>query len=164
MPTPMLSDDDIRTVRRAYDGLPKGEKAVLKRCRSGGEIQLEGGFWRIASLAPPLFRARLSHVVACFPAADQLQRVQGFRVGSFLRNALYGAKRTLKPGEAVVFRRLLAADQMEDLVHYLRRALTHAGRPVDWGVLGRDVVFWGDFVRRKWAQDFYSPLKEESHV
>jgi CRISPR type I-E-associated protein CasB/Cse2 len=160
-----ISPEQIRRMRLAYDReLSPGDRATLKRCRDADDIVLEGAFWRIASAAPPEARSRLATVVACFPAATQLRRPEGFQVGRFLRNQLHPGVRTVSPAKAVRFRQLVQARDLDELGHRLRKLLVHAGAPVDWGVLGRDVFFWSDNVRRRWAQDFYSLLTEESHA
>jgi CRISPR system Cascade subunit CasB len=161
MPVPKLSEDDVRAVRKSYDALSRGDRATLRRASSGDEMQLEGAFWRLAGYVPQSFRPRLASVVACFPAGPQLRHPGGFRVGSFLRRESKGTGPP-KASDALLFRRLLASEGLDQLTHEMRRVLTRLDAPVDWGVLGCDMVYWGDSVRRRWAQDFYAPLKEAS--
>jgi CRISPR type I-E-associated protein CasB/Cse2 len=161
MATPSLTEDDLRSVREAYDALSRGDRAVLARCRSAAEIQLEGLFWMLVARVPASHRSKLAPVVVAFPGASQARRTAQFQLGRHLRRTLYASKPTLKPAEAVLFRRLLAAEDREELVHLLRRVLTRAEASVDWGVLGSDIVYWGPRVQRTWAQDFYSPLPKE---
>jgi CRISPR type I-E-associated protein CasB/Cse2 len=158
-----LQEEHVRAVRRAYDALTPGDRATLRRCRSAGEIALEGAFWRVVSTAPEHARPRLASVVACFPAADQLGRFEGFRSGRHLRRVLQGDRRGEEGAWALPFRQLVQAREPEDVVHRLRRVLRLGGARVDWGVLGKDIFYWGDRVRRTWAQDFYSNMKEEAH-
>jgi CRISPR type I-E-associated protein CasB/Cse2 len=158
------NQDHLRAVRRAYDALPLGDRAVLKRCRDTEEIVMEGAFWRVVQAAPEGARLRLATVVACFSSADQLKRVEGFSPGGYFRRALRGSKRELTDAGALRFRQLLLVQDREELVHRLRRLLVFADAPVDWGVLGLDVFFWSNRVRRQWAQDFYSNSKEGAHV
>jgi CRISPR type I-E-associated protein CasB/Cse2 len=155
-----LAEEHIRAVRRAYDALSPGDRAVLKRCRDAGEIAMEGAFWRVVRAAPEEARSRLAEVVVCFPAAEQSRRAAGFSPGIHFHRALRGNREKLTDGGALRFRQLLQARGRDELVHRLRRLLTFADAPVDWGVLGSDVFYWNDRVRRRWAQDFYSNVKE----
>lgn len=55
------------------------------------------------------------------------------------------------------FRRLLACDRRE-LPFHLRRVVTAAaaqGVPIDYAELYRDIQFWGDQVKLRWATDYY---------
>lgn len=158
-----LTEEHVRAARRSYDALRPGDRAVLRRCRDAEEIAMEGAFWRVVRAAPEGARSRLAEVVACFPAAEQLKRTEQFSPGAHFRRALYGSKHEITDARALRFRQLLLARDRADLVHRLRRLLVFADAPVDWGVLGRDVFFWGDRVRRQWAQEFYSNAKEVVH-
>lgn len=158
-----LDEEHVRAVRRAYDGLSPGDRAVLKRCRDAGEISMEGAFWRVVRAAPEPARVRLAEVVLCFSAAQQLRHTAGFNPGGYFRRALAGRKHDLTDAGALRFRQLLQVRDREELAHRLRRLLVFADAPVDWGRLGRDVFYWGDRVRRRWAQDFYSNAKEAAH-
>ncbi len=64
---------------------------------------------------------------------------------------------------ALRFRRLLAAEDPDDLVRHLRRALALAGRDagIDVGRLAADILAWpdpvgGPRVRTRWAFDYYA--------
>lgn len=161
MPHEALGADALRLVRRTYDALGPGEQAILRRCRTADEVLLEGAFWRVVRSATPEVRSRLAPVVACFPGAKQLRAANGgFRTGTFLRR-LVPAKSTLRAQDSLRFRQLVECRDRDELVHRLRRVLTHLAAPVDWGVLGPDIYYWGDGVRRRWTQDFYAPLKHE---
>ncbi len=158
-----LTEEHVRAARRAYDALAPGDRAVLRRCRDADEIVMEGAFWRVVRAAPESARGRLAEVVACFPAAEQLKHPQRFSPGAHFYRALLGNKRDVTDARALRFRQLLQARDRDELVHRLRRLLVFADAPVDWGILGRDVFYWGDGVRRQWAQDFYSNAKEVAH-
>ena len=147
---------DLRAVRARYDKLPRGEVASLRRCRTADEIAIEGTYWRIGS---PLAQRQvhLPHVVLLFPLAPQVGR-EGFSFGGFLSRQLGDSD-----GAALRFRRLLDSRARDDLDHRLRGILRLAcadGTPVDWGVLGTDILWFfseSGAVRRRWAQDFYAP-------
>ncbi|MCE9574551.1 MAG: type I-E CRISPR-associated protein Cse2/CasB [Deltaproteobacteria bacterium] len=152
--------DDIRVVRARYDQLDRGLVAQLRRCRSATEVELEGTYWRIAGdfgrRQPNLVR-HLAHVVLLFPYAAHRTR-QGFSVGRFLREQLDD-----KDGSSLRVRRILAVETRDELDHRLRallRLTAAGGAPVDWGVVGRDLLWFfaeSDATRRRWAQDFYAP-------
>ena len=166
----------VRRLRGRYDALPPGGKATLRRCATASELGAEGMFWRLVDDAhvPDDERWRMAHVVACFDAAG----VGRERFARWLRGTAYGdvQKPDDLPARAVRVRRMLASRDRDELVHHLRRLLRHgfqkSRRGVDWGALGADILFWGDGVRRSWAEEFFtsklisepSLQKESAHV
>jgi CRISPR type I-E-associated protein CasB/Cse2 len=157
-----LTEDDLRGVRRAYDALAPGDRAVLRRCRDRDDVLLEGAFWQIVAGVGSGRRPRLATSVLLFAAAPQRRSTGRFRTGAFFRTELHPGKRTVKPAEATRFRQLLQSRDESELAHRLRRLLVHAGAPVDWGVLGLELVRWqpAGSVCRAWSQDFYAPLAD----
>ncbi len=148
--------EQARALRDAYDDLAEAQRASLRRCPDAQAILMDPSFWVLAGPAPDEVRLRLAHLIACFPAAEQLADPTGFRVGAFLRAALHPGKSTVEPSEATRYRQLVAARDVDELVHRLRKILGESGAPVDWGVLGRDMFAWSDQVRRAWDRDFYA--------
>lgn len=151
-----------RQVRRAYEGLGPGPRAILRRCATPGELRQKGVFWRLLHDTDDGDRKWLAQLVACFPAAEHREN-DGFDLGAHVRSRIYhGVKLDALPKRDVAFRRLLDARDREDLVHQLRRVLLRASQPhdgragVDWGVVGADLKYWGDGIRRKWATGFYT--------
>jgi CRISPR type I-E-associated protein CasB/Cse2 len=160
---PWLTEDDIRGVRRAYDGgLAPGDRAVLRRCRDRDDVLLEGAFWQVVAGVTAQRRPSLATTVLLFAAAPQRRSTGRFRTGAFLRAALYPGKRSVKAAEATRFRQLLQSRDESELAHRMRRLLAHADAPVDWGVLGHDLVRWqpAGLICRAWSQDFYAPLAD----
>jgi CRISPR type I-E-associated protein CasB/Cse2 len=156
--SPAALVDELRAVRARFDKLPRGDVAVLRRCRTADEIALEGDYWRIrGGLARDI-----SHVVLLFPLAGQANR-EGFSFGRFLRHQLRGRDGKVSPAATLRFRRLLDSRDKAELTHRLRgllRLACAAGAPVDWGALGSELVWFfaeSGSVRRRWAQDFYAP-------
>jgi CRISPR type I-E-associated protein CasB/Cse2 len=151
----------LRAVRRRYDSLRRGETAPLRRKRSAGEVALEGVYWRVGGgLAQR--RHDLSHVVLLFPLAAQASPSSSpFLFGRFLRRQLGDGD-----GAALRFRRLLASRDRDELDHRMWSVLRLAcadKASVDWGVLGSDLLRFfseSDYVRRRWAQDFYAPISD----
>lgn len=157
----------VRALRERYDGLPAGARAALRRLGAADDLLLEGVFWRLVGEAkiPEADRARMAHVVACFDSANHVARAEPF--GRWLRRTVFdGVKDADLPTRAVRVRRLLAARDRNELVHQLRRLVRHGfqktRRGVDWAALGADILWWGDGVRRRWAQDFFAPIRDES--
>ncbi len=159
----------ISKVRARYDALEPGAKATLRRCSTANELSAEGVFWRLVDDAgvPEGERWRMAHVVACFDAAG----AGGESFASWLRRTAYhDVKSADLPTRAVRVRRLLASRDRDELVHQLRKLLKHgfqaSRRGVDWGSLGADIMFWGDRVRRNWAQDFFTsrPTTDASNL
>lgn len=156
-----------RRVRLAYETLGPGPIAILRRCRTRSELQQEGWFWRLVADTDSTDRGWLSPFVACFPSAKHRED-DDFSLGAHVRRRIYSeVKLDDLPKRDVAFRRLLAARDRDDLTHQLRRVLLRASQPrdergaVDWGVLGADLKFWGDGVRRKWATGFYTTDVED---
>jgi CRISPR type I-E-associated protein CasB/Cse2 len=150
--------EDLRAVRRRYDALDRGDTAPLRRCRTAGEVVLEGAYWRVGG-ALARTQYHLSHVVLLFPLAPQARSpARAFSAGRFLRRQLGDAD-----GARLRVRRLLDSRDRDELDHRLRGVLRLAcsdGARVDWGVLGGDILWFfadSDNVRRRWAQDFYAP-------
>ncbi len=147
---------ELRKVRRRYDALDRGQTAPLRRCRSATELLLESSYWRVVEAAGDI--PNLAHVVLHFPLAAQVAN-ERFAFGSFLRQQLPDTD-----GAALRLRRLLDCRDRSELDHRLRAMLRLTcgdGGAVDWGSLGRDVLWYfaeSDAVRRRWAQDFYAPL------
>jgi CRISPR type I-E-associated protein CasB/Cse2 len=151
----------LREVRAAYDRLDRGAVAQIRRCKHASELELEAIYWRLAAAFqahyPALVR-RLANVVLLFPYARHRDR-KYFSMGRFLSRSLGE-----RAGAELRFRRVLAAEDADDLAHRLRgllRLSEATSNPVDWGVLGRDMLWFfaeSDATRRRWAQDFYAPL------
>jgi CRISPR type I-E-associated protein CasB/Cse2 len=148
-----------RALRKRYDALGPGPTAQIKRCSTAAELCAEGVYWRLIDEAgvPEGERRRMAHVVACFAAAGSGRE----SFARWVRSTVYGdVKPQELPARALRMRRLLAARDRDELVHQLSRLLRHgfaqSRRGVDWGPLGADVLFWGDGVRQRWAQDFYT--------
>ncbi|MBI5548939.1 MAG: type I-E CRISPR-associated protein Cse2/CasB [Deltaproteobacteria bacterium] len=157
MGDPLLTAEQARDIRRAYESLTDAERDSLKRCPNAHSIMMDRTFWRLAGDASDDVRLRMAHLVACYPAAPQLADPQGFKPGLFLREVLYPGQSPKSPDEALKYKHLLQARDVDELVPRMRKLLAEAGRPVDWGVLGRDLFNWSDKVRKAWDKDFYAP-------
>ena len=150
-----LTAEQIRAVRASYDALTEAERTALKGCRDATAIMMDRTFWKIAGSTSDDVRLRLAHLVACFSAAPQMAEPAGFKPGLFLREALYPNQAPQTPEEALKYKHLVLARDVDELVPRIRKILGDARRPVDWGVLGRDLFFWSEKVRKAWDRDFY---------
>ena len=151
----------IRNMRRRYDQLARGQTAPIRRCRTADEVALEGIYWRIGD-ALAHQNKHLPHVVLLFPLVSHKPN-DGFSFGRYLRTQISSGDTA-----QLRFRRLLDSRDRDELDHRLRGLLKLAasgGAPVDWGVLGTDILWFfaeSDRVRRRWAQDFYAPTFTEA--
>jgi CRISPR type I-E-associated protein CasB/Cse2 len=150
----------LRRVRKRYDALDRGETAPIRRCRSASELVLESSYWRVTDGAGDM--PHLAHVVLHFPLAAHRTN-ERFSFGTFLSQRL-----PKTDGATLRVRRLLDCRDRSELDHRLRamlRLVGGDGAAVDWGNLGRDVLWFfaeSDSVRRRWAQDYYAPLGSRS--
>jgi CRISPR type I-E-associated protein CasB/Cse2 len=151
----VLTAEQIRDLRKAYEGLSEPEREGLKGCRDATAIMMDRTFWKLAGDTSDDVRLRLAHLVACFPSAPQLPDAQGFKPGAFLREVLYPGQSPQTPEEALKYKHLLQARDVDELVPRIRKLLGEAKRPVDWGVLGRDLFYWSDKVKKAWDKDFF---------
>ena len=149
---------ELRAVRARYDALPAGDRAILRRCKTEDDVRLEGAYWRVVGDARGVEHA-LATAVLLFPLAPH-KTMNSFSFGRFLKQHLTSSEE----GAALRVRRVVQAER-DELAHRLRGLLrlsangTHA---VDWGVLGSDLVYFGDRVRRTWTQDFFAPVTTPS--
>jgi len=150
-----LTAEEIREIRDQWDDLAESERQSLMRCFDAQAILNDRTFWKIAASVPDAHRLRIAHLVACFPAAEQLADPTGFKPGAFLREALHPGRDRVEPAEANRYRQLVQARDVDELVPRLKKILGAADRPVDWGVLGRDMLAWSDKVRKVWDRDFF---------
>lgn len=155
--------------RDRYDALPPGARAKLKRCRTADDLLEEGVFWRLVDDMgiDNKLRQQFARVVLCFPYAEASHA--GMPFPRWLRTTVYGeVKDSDLPTRASRFRRALAARDRDELAHELRRLLQHGfnatRRGVEWGELGADIIYWGDAVRRRWAQQFFTRAMDSDLV
>jgi len=150
----------IRDVRARYDRLDRGRTATLRRARTADEVSLEGTYWRVGEALAHEHHG-LAHVVLLFPYATQATNDR-FSFGRYLRATIGNSD-----GAKLRFRRVLDSRDGTELDHRLRSMLRLAvvGRPLDWGILGTDILWFfaeSDSVRRRWAQDFYAPTSHDA--
>jgi CRISPR type I-E-associated protein CasB/Cse2 len=146
----------LRRVRERYDALGPGDRAILRRCKTEDDLRLEGAYWRVVGDARE-FERGVATAVLLFPLAAQ-RSSDRFSFGRYLRTRL----ETDHDGTTLRVRRVIQSER-DQLAHRLRGLIRLAetsgdgGAGIDWGVLGVDLVYFGDHVRRTWTQDFFAP-------
>lgn len=151
----------VRTLRDAYDGLPRSARAEIERPRAVELLRTEGAAWQLLTEVFPdldegalgllilplyLFRFTTSARVGDAP----------FRFGAWAQTALdatLGAR---------LMKQVLRATDRDDLAHQVERLLRAAKKPaIEWGELGADLLFWGfgngarERIVRAWTMDYY---------
>jgi CRISPR type I-E-associated protein CasB/Cse2 len=170
-----MSDDilfaTLRSARALYDDEKRfrsGDRASLRAAKHSDDLLTNGAFWRLVAVAANDRRPTLRYAIICFDGAKHANGAPRFATS--LRRTVYADVEDVDlVGRALRFRRLLASESREELVHHLRRSLRHAaqageGLRVDWGTLGAEVVRWGPVVRRRWAEDFYAARAESKQA
>lgn len=146
--------DDVREARRRFDSMSAGDRAQLRRTKDVEDLLMEGAYWRLVG---NLHRPGLPNVVLLFGEAPHRIFKMGFSFGRFLKQHLPSNEES----QSLRFRRIIESER-EDLPHRMRGLLRLASKrekPVDWGALGADIIFFGDAVKRRWTQDFFAPIQ-----
>lgn len=166
--------DKGRRLRSTYDApeFGPGPRAELRRVKQPADILLEGHYLTLlARLGLGEDARSLAPVVWLYPFAAHRPSDE-FQLGRYLRQEIFAdVKDADLPGRARRIRQLVAARDSDECSHHLRRLLVHAyqrnRRPVDWGVVTQDLVYFGDRTRRRWAESFFvrAAISQESpHV
>ncbi|ARU04403.1 type I-E CRISPR-associated protein Cse2/CasB [Comamonas serinivorans] len=139
-------------------GQARADRAVLRRAHDLTAVACLPAYQRVyRSMAgtegtgdwPPFQQERIAAIVALLAhvKADSgltLPRAMSLRAEGSDRN----------PVSELRFRRLLDAGDVETLFAGLRRALPLVEHRVDPESLAKDVFFWGDGVKKRWAYDY----------
>lgn len=140
-----------KTIRNRYDNLHNRQISAIKRCHVTEDLKLESSYYTLIRE----FKGDLSGVVILFPYASQVIDASNFYFGSYLKNNLANLSEDSKERR---FRQLVDSQDKDQLTHRLRGLLKISDSPVDWGVLGSDILrfFWqGGSVKKSWAEGFY---------
>ncbi|KEF35523.1 CRISPR-associated protein Cse2 [Deinococcus sp. RL] len=177
------ADDRPARFVAELDRLERGPLAQLRRSLGGDErgvYWLEGLYTRtgygaakeyekdalqlVAGLYALKPRARQDEGDAAeeeTPPAETVNPEPAPSIGT-LMGQLY-LKQDRRPSTEKRFLALLDADR-DGLPYHLRQAVTLLATEnltPDWARLTRDLLRWGDRVRRAWAQDFYREISRE---
>lgn len=118
---------------------------ISKEKPNDGWLHSDSGRLRLAAIAG---------VLAHIKRHEQLQ--EPYRSTT----AVFMAKRKKETDSPLVselrFRRLLQANDMQELYPMLRRTVALVGGVIDVHVMAKDLWFWGDRLRRQWAYDYYA--------
>lgn len=152
-------NDDVKAaLRHWWEQLEqrRGDRARLRRCHTPADIMLEPAYYLLLNELQAL-GLRLNE-----SGAERIAVIAGLL--AYVEKPASGAdplaKRMAKPADKPVvsglrFRRLLQADDMQDLYPRLRRALIQVDGAADIADLANSVYWWGDRVRIQWAQKYY---------
>jgi CRISPR system Cascade subunit CasB len=136
----------------------RGDRAELRRAGAIVDVALTPAFQRLY--------ARLDPQRACSaPQQDRLAAVVGLlahlKVASDKSLPLAMSDKAdaaaANPVSPLRFKRLLEAPDVDALFVGLRRTLPLVAHKADPLSIARDVFFWGDEVRKRWAYDYRWP-------
>ena len=148
------------------------ERAVLRRCSTLSEVQLTRGFHRLRRYVE---HAKLNeNDRQLVPVAGLLAHIKTDRPeDAFAKQMALPKKyadpnmkrpKTL-PGRARLsglrFRRLLQITDRDDLYRALIRVIHHLDQKVNVQDVAHDACYWGENVRRRWAEDYYTTAPKD---
>ena len=156
-----MSGTDLETVFEAWwTGLQEDRsgRADLRRCGTVLEVQLLPVFFRLARRLPASMDHGRAEWLAA--AAAALSHVREDAADHSFPKLLSAGPEGHPVLSDLRFRRLLASERPEELMLAVRRAvqLTRGRAPV--GTLGRDLLRWGDPVRKRWAHGYYADSED----
>ncbi|WP_234009290.1 type I-E CRISPR-associated protein Cse2/CasB [Deinococcus sp. NW-56] len=182
--TKQVADDRPARFVAELSRLERGSLAQLRRGLSGDErgvYWLEGLYTRTGyGTAEPYQKEALGLVAGLYalkpqarqdegdaaevetPPAENTDAEKGPSIG-LLMGKLYLAQGS-RPSTEKRFLALLDADR-DGLNYQMRQAVTLLATEdltPDWVRLTTDLLYWGDRVRRQWAQDFYREISREA--
>ena len=161
------TDDDSRIPKAIQDwfqGLQKtpGKRAELRRCETLDEVFFCQGYWDLRNALAEAMPSGLNQRQNAGIAA-----LAGVMSGSrdwYAPNESMG-KAFAKDGglSALRFRRILTHKKMADLFIPLSRALRLIKFKFSPTVLAKDLLFWNESTRKRWAFDFYRQINESKN-
>lgn len=138
-----------------YTALSKGERAVLRRADI---VSTNEAFWRCLSGAAkiwPQIRNKtsieiLESLISSGVIDNTRSKNGALPFGTFLKSH----EKTIRPRRVEA---VLAATKREDVIEEISRVTSIARNDnLEFGLLFRDLYFFGDRVRRNWAQDCFA--------
>jgi CRISPR system Cascade subunit CasB len=145
----------------------RGERAILRRCHSLAEVALDKAF---NDLLRDLHKKDVQlgrHLQGLAPAARVLMEVREEAPGLTLGKLMARPGKDPKKGavSGLRFRRLLAIDDLEDLVQALIRVVRLCDEQAPVLPLAADIFDWADpnqreKVRQRWAYDYYANVPD----
>ena len=141
----------------------RGERAVLRRCRTLNEVAFSPAYHRLRSAVSRFgfvdddglalvagLSARIKSDIGSGGIAEQMATPKS---GGDAKKARVSGLR---------FRRLLKVREREDLFSPMIRVVTLLGESVNIQSLAQGVYFWNDITRKQWAFDYYSKAMGEA--
>ncbi len=136
------------------------DPAALRRCATTLDVVLTPAYQTLYGRLDARFD-RLSS------DADRLAAIVGLLSHIKKDDANSAPAKTFSQGEKPVlsplrFRRVLEAQNVDELYPVLRRALPLVGYVINVRKLARDVYYWGDRTKKDWAYSYQWPDKINS--
>lgn len=133
----------------------------MRRCGTVAEVAFAAPYHRLLGKLRDagLETGRLDWLAVVAAVLAQIdERSQGKSLGQVLGTPV-GSK---PPMSGLRFRRLLRIDSPDELLLGLTRALQMTDRRGPIHALVRDVYWWGDKVKKRWAFDYYEAAPTEA--
>lgn len=140
----------------------RGERAVLRRCRTLAEVFFSPAYHR-------LYLA-LSRIGDVYVDREGLALVAGLathvkidgKEGTIAEQMATGKPDGSARVSGLRFRRLLKVKEKEELFSSMIRVIALLDGNVNIQSLARSVYFWNDITRKKWAFEYYSKAANEA--
>lgn len=137
----------------------RGDRAVLRRAKNVQEIALLPEFHRALQKVRPFFKKEKHWEDQMAPVFGLLSHVRNHTDGKL-------ALQMAQPSESPVvselrFRRLIQKEQRTDLYPALIRILRILKGKTDLYDLARSVYYWGPNIKKQWAYDYFSKIKDK---
>ncbi len=149
-----MNDDSAGTVLLTwYDGLSRGDKAVLKRCATVEEIALTSQFHdlRIRLSGFTVDPSRLALVAGLCAFVKKNRESERIAV----QMALDRTGKGREPLSDLRFRKLLSIDDRTELYHSMIRIIRMLSGEVNLRSLADVVYWWNITVKKQLATDYY---------
>ncbi|MHC1596884.1 MAG: type I-E CRISPR-associated protein Cse2/CasB [Methermicoccaceae archaeon] len=140
----------------------RGDRATLRRCRNPTEVAFNPAFHRLRrsvgfqdakpweSEAMAVIAGVLSHIKE-YDGRRKFAEQMGANIAGGDRKLLSELR----------FRRLLTAHSREELYVPLVRTIGLLGKRANVCDVAYSIYYWGDWVRKRWAYDYYGGLVDE---
>lgn len=144
-----MSDNDFGIVLKWWKGLEndRGGRAELRRAHNPTEVVFVPAYHRLYTE----FGLPDKEALAC--VAGLCAHVKDHREGKFAEHMTEGDKPKVSP---LRFRRLLAANEREELYHAMIRIIRLLGGKGNVVDLAKTVYWWNERTRKQLAYDYYA--------
>jgi CRISPR system Cascade subunit CasB len=134
----------------------RADRADLCRCRGESDVALVPSFYRLVSaLREPGYNPSLHRLATVAGVLAHVRRDADDAMGRAMSRS-HGAGPVLSEAR---FRRLLAAEDRQDLYSQLVRCVRLLGNSAPLLDLANAAYWWNEAVRKRWAYDYYSDVR-----